>query len=249
MRIPTVLRRAPRLATGGTRAVRDGRTAIWKGLARRRLDGGRFRLLAENERDVIYRYRFVPKPGFDYVSPSSTAVTGYTPEEHYADPGLRLELVHPEDRHLLEASTRDPAGPLVLRWRRKDGVPIRIEQRDKPVYDRAGRLIAVEGIARDVTAFKRVEDALRESEALAHFTIDSLSANIAILDSSGGIVAVNRAWTDFAGDVAGTDDRGAGANYLRVCDSATGRGCREAALFAGGIRGVISGRETYFEME
>ena len=45
----------------------------------------RFRLLAENARDLVYRYRLLPTPGFEYVSPSATALTGYTPEEHYAD--------------------------------------------------------------------------------------------------------------------------------------------------------------------
>src|SRR5215204_3231362 len=46
----------------------------------------RFRLLAENAQDLIYRYRLKPTPGFEYVSPSATAIIGYTPEEHYADP-------------------------------------------------------------------------------------------------------------------------------------------------------------------
>jgi PAS domain S-box-containing protein len=249
VRFPTLLSRLPGLATDGVRAVKGRRGVIWKTLARPRLDEERLRLLTENGLDVVYRYRLVPTPGFDYVSPSCTAMTGYTPEEYYADPGLATKLVHPEDRHLIEGPTRDPEEPLVLRWRRKGGGLIWAEQRDRPVYDRDGKLIAVEGVARDVTGYRRTESALRESEALARFTIDSLSANIAILDSTGGIVAVNRAWTDFAGDVAGANARGVGANYLRVCDTASGRGCKEAASFARGIRAVISGREKYFEME
>ena len=39
----------------------------------------RFRLLAENAQDLIFRYRLKPTPGFEYVSPSSTAMIGYTP--------------------------------------------------------------------------------------------------------------------------------------------------------------------------
>jgi PAS domain-containing protein len=50
----------------------------------------RFRLLAENAQDLIYRYRLKPTLGFEYVSPSATAISGYTPEEHYADPELVL---------------------------------------------------------------------------------------------------------------------------------------------------------------
>ena len=36
--------------------------------------------------DIVFEYRFVPSPGFVYVTPSVTAIVGYTPEEHYADP-------------------------------------------------------------------------------------------------------------------------------------------------------------------
>jgi PAS domain-containing protein len=82
----------------------------------------RFRLHADNARDLVYRLRFHPTPGFEYVSPSSTAMTGYSPEEHYADPDLGFKRVHPEDRHLLENSMRSSDEPLILRWYRKDGV-------------------------------------------------------------------------------------------------------------------------------
>src|SRR5215212_7816731 len=66
----------------------------------------RFRLLAENAQDFIYRYQLKPTPGFEYVSPSATAIIGYTPEEHYADPELRFKLVHPDDRHLIDEALR-----------------------------------------------------------------------------------------------------------------------------------------------
>jgi PAS domain S-box-containing protein len=108
--------------------------------------------LAERALDIIYRYRFRPTRGFEYVSPAVTRVNGYTPEEHYADPDIGLKLVHPDDRALLdEINWRAPAGdPLVIRWRRKDGKTIWTEQRDVPVYDDAGELVALEGIAREI---------------------------------------------------------------------------------------------------
>jgi PAS domain S-box-containing protein len=40
-----------------------------------------------------------------------------------------------------------------------------------------------------------------------------------------------------------------GANYLSVCESATGLHAEEAAAFADGIRHVLSGRQANFEME
>jgi PAS domain S-box-containing protein len=121
----------------------------------------RFRLLAENAQDLIYRVRVWPTLGFEYVSPAATPITGYTPEEHYADPELGLKLVYPDDRHLLESITRSPtprSQPIVMRWLRKDGRIIWTEQRNVPIYDETGRLVAIEGIARDITDRKRAEE-------------------------------------------------------------------------------------------
>ncbi|MBN1579252.1 MAG: PAS domain S-box protein [Anaerolineae bacterium] len=120
----------------------------------------RFRRIAENAQDLIYRYRLAPAPGFEYVNAAATAITGYTPQEHYADPQLGFKLVHPEDQPLLESMIRSPGSfdrPLVLRWRRKDGTMIWTEQHNVPIYDQAGNLVAFEGIARDITERKRAE--------------------------------------------------------------------------------------------
>jgi len=126
----------------------------------------RFRRLAENAPDLIYRYRLSPEPGFDYVSPAAAVVTGYTPEEHYADPQLGLKLVHPEDRSILAAMMRGeapPGEPLALRWVRKDGRVVWTEQRNVPVFDAEGKMVALEGIARDITSRRESQEALRES--------------------------------------------------------------------------------------
>src|ERR687890_2819893 len=98
----------------------------------------RFRLLAENAQDLIYRYRLKPTPGFEYVSPSATAIIGYTPEEYYADPELGLKIVHPDDRNLIDEALRFLESLITIRWLRKDGGVIWIEQRTKAIYDRAG---------------------------------------------------------------------------------------------------------------
>lgn len=124
----------------------------------------RYRRLTENAPDLIYRYEFVPERRFAYVNPAAFATTGYTPEEHYADPDLGFKLILPEDRPLLEqaASGKPGTGPLILRWIKKDGTVIWTEQRNAPVYDANNRLIAIEGIARDITERKQAEQTLRQ---------------------------------------------------------------------------------------
>ncbi|MEI6874209.1 MAG: sensor histidine kinase [Spirochaetota bacterium] len=80
--------------------------------------------------------------------------------------------------------------------------------------------------------------------------MDALAAHMALLDDSGKILAINRAWRAFAAansrDIAGLLEN---ANYLAVCDLATGADSAEAAAFAAGIRSVISGAREDFTLE
>ena len=45
-----------------------------------------YRLIAENSTDLIYVYHLIPEPHYEYISPSCFQLTGYKPEEGYADP-------------------------------------------------------------------------------------------------------------------------------------------------------------------
>ncbi len=156
----------------------------------------RFRRLAEHAQDLIYRYEFVPQRGFTYVSPAATAITGFTPEEHYADPDLSFKLVHPDDRHLLEAAAQGSAPfdkPLLLRWIRKDGSLVWTEQRNVPIYDEHGRLVAIEGIARDMTARVQVEEELRRLRELYESIVQDVTEGLVLTDAEGRITFANRA--------------------------------------------------------
>ena len=159
----------------------------------------RFRLLAENAQDLIYRYRLKPTPGFEYVSPSATAIIGYTPEEHYADPELRFKIVHPDDRHLIEEALRSPESLITSRWLRKDGGVIWIEQRTKAIYDGAGEVVAIEGIARDITERRRVEEALRTTQEFLGGILDNAPLPIYGVSEEGQIRLANRFFADFVG--------------------------------------------------
>ncbi len=166
MQVSDVLWQGERASLISLRDVTDRRRAE-EALAR---SEKRYRLLAERARDLIYRYRFAPQAGFEYVSPSSTELTGYTPEDHYADPELGFKLVHPDDRHLLQRliSQHDQfSKPLILRWIRKDGSVFWTEQHNTPVYDESGQLIALEGIARDITDRKELELSLKRAKEAA----------------------------------------------------------------------------------
>jgi PAS domain S-box-containing protein len=125
------------------------------------------RSIAEHATDMIFRYRVAEPPGYEYVSPSATEITGFTPEEHYADPDLAFRIVHPDDRGALERLLRGESRGERVRSRRKDGDTIWTEFRVRTTSDEDERPLAVEGIVRDVTALALVEQDL-EARAREH---------------------------------------------------------------------------------
>ena len=123
----------------------------------------RYRHLVENARDVIYRYRPTNPPNFEYISPATQDILGYAPKEFYADPKLLEKLAHPEDRQMLKQGLQGKGRfheRATLRYRHRDGRTVWVERVNVPIYDKAGKLVAIEGIARDVTENKSFEQAL-----------------------------------------------------------------------------------------
>jgi len=158
--------RAPDGAVNGVLEIRQDITDLLDKEQRLRESEDRYRRLTENAVDLIYRLELSPERRFSYVSPSALDITGFTPEDHYDDPDLGFKLIHPDDRPMLMGLMQDSeqiSRPITLRWVRKDGRTIWTEQRNVPVYDGQGNLVALEGIARDVTERKLLHKALEES--------------------------------------------------------------------------------------
>jgi PAS domain S-box-containing protein len=121
----------------------------------------RFRMLAENARDIVFRCHTRPRLAVDYVSPAIGAILGYAPEEFYADPDLLTRIAHPADRAALQERLTHPEGatePFVVRWRSKEGALVWTEQTLVPVRNGRGATVAVEGIARDITERQKSQE-------------------------------------------------------------------------------------------
>ncbi len=81
-------------------------------------------------------------------------------------------------------------------------------------------------------------------------SFDALTSHIAIVDGTGRILAVNKAWRDFAEANGAVVDRVCeSANYLDVCDNACGEDADQAKAFASGMRSVLDGAGNLFAME
>jgi diguanylate cyclase (GGDEF)-like protein len=88
------------------------------------------------------------------------------------------------------------------------------------------------------------------SDGLARALLDALPDSTAVLDHSGDILAVNRAWQMFAVDNGGrTGATGVGMNYLELCQRSAAEGCADAAAAADALRAVLDGAAVYRELE
>jgi PAS domain S-box-containing protein len=122
-----------------------------------------------------------------------------------------------------------------------------------PLPNKEGTIAAIITVAQDITTQKRAEEALRASEHLSQAILDSLTANIAVLNPAGTIIAVNEAWRRFARDNSALGsllvDTEVGANYLEVCRKARGAFAEEAQEALAGILAVLHGPHPHFTLE
>ncbi len=167
----------------------------------------RFRLLAENARDVIFRYEMIEPTHFSYVSPSIKNITGYSANNLLANPDLAFKkLVHPEDLHLIGKiieGGQQSQKPIILRWVRKDGKIIWIEQLHTLIYDFDKNLIAIEGFGRDISDRKIVDERLIESENKFRSVLQSAHDSIILANENGNIIY----WNDYANKIFGYEQQ------------------------------------------
>ena len=83
--------------------------------------------------------------------------------------------------------------------RRKDGTLLDISLTISPIRDHAGRIIGASKIARDISAQKRAEAALRDSEHRLRELLAAIPAAIYTTDAAGRITYYNEAAVEFAG--------------------------------------------------
>ena len=97
---------------------------------------------------------------------------------------------------------------------------------------------------------KKRDKASRERDSFVLSILNSLNANISVLDRDGNIIYVNEAWKDFARDngdpeLKTTSD---GINYLSVCRKAAPEDAFAAQVLKG-IEAVMNGFIPHLTLE
>jgi len=226
----------------------------------------RLRLLAENAQDFIFSYRLAPTAGFDYVSPACEAITGYSPSDLYADPDLIFDMLEPQYVEMMqEIEDAELARSWELLTRRKDGSTVWVEQRLSLLRDDDGRIISIEGIARDVSERKAAEERLERQALHDELTTlpnrrllrDRLSQTLARAERDRCLVAVvfldldrfkliNDSWGHAEGDKVLVSIAGRLGGIVRASDTVARFGgdefvvVREGVLSSDDVNGYLS---------
>lgn len=161
----------------------------------------RFRFLAENTGDVLYRLRY-DSMTYDYLSPSITKLTEYDPEEirafGFSKLVIKIEMPGkgsvPRDllvENRLHGKAEEYQADYLIRT--KSGKLRWLRDHSFPWLDTSGNLVGSVGILTNVMDRKLAEDALQESREFLDKIINSITDPIFVMDREHKLVLVNDA--------------------------------------------------------
>ena len=154
------------------------------------------RIIVEGTMDLFF-FVHNPKGAFTYLSPSVEKITGH-PREYWKSRNTRFLTSNPINEQVKEfvvRAVRDgiPSPAYLCEILHADGRPLLLEINEKPIL-KAGRVIGVQGVARDITERKRLEEAILESRDNLNRILDQTPLAVMVCDARGNLVDVNEAW-------------------------------------------------------
>jgi PAS domain S-box-containing protein len=158
----------------------------------------KYRLMVEGLKAEYFFYRHDPEGVINYVSPAVTEMLGYTQDEalQHFSAFLTEAPINAAVSEKVAAAIGGAAQPVFeAEVRHKDGSTRQLEVLETPVFDAEGAVVEVFGIARDVTARKQTEAALRKLS----MAVEQSPVSIVITDVEGAIEYVNPAFTAVSG--------------------------------------------------
>jgi PAS domain S-box-containing protein len=175
----------------------QAQTALWENEERLRLA-----LTAANQG----LYDLNVQTGETIVSPEYARMLDYEPAGFEENNAKWRERLHPDDRERVSQVYEDYIAG------RCDRYQVEFRQRTKlgnwkwilsvgsiVEWDRDGKPLRLLGIHADITARKRTEIALRESEERYRYLVESIPQLVWTANPKGVLIDVNQRWTDYTG--------------------------------------------------
>lgn len=126
--------------------------------------------LLEASSQIPFEFAFQPELSIKYMGRLASTLLGHDPEDYYRDPQIFFSQVYPRDRPSLEKSLEfvsDGPSCLPVRIVRPDGNLVWFEVTLLPKHDGDDQVVDVQGILKDITDIKLLEEEQRD---LIHLT-------------------------------------------------------------------------------
>jgi PAS domain S-box-containing protein len=158
----------------------------------------KYRTILENMQDAYYRTD--AKGNVLMLSPSASKILGYASTDmligrpatdHYAEPAQR-------DLFLAALRKEGSVSNVEITLKRKDGTLVIVSTSSHIYYDASGKPAGEEGIFRDITRFKQVQQQLRQSEELYRVLVEHVQGGAFVMQD-GRVLFCNRAFADMIG--------------------------------------------------
>ncbi len=159
----------------------------------------RYRELVENANDIIYTHDL--SGNFTSINRAGELVTGYMRDEvteMNISRVLAPESLELANQMLARKTSQGGSTRYELEIEAKDGHPIPLEVSSRLIYE-DGKPVGVQGIARDITERKRMEDALRESEERFRAVFEGASLGVALVGFDRKVIGINPAFEKMLG--------------------------------------------------
>ncbi|MBS1531599.1 MAG: PAS domain-containing sensor histidine kinase [Bacteroidetes bacterium] len=137
------------------------------------------------------------------ISAACEKLFGYTQTDFLSDPTFWINIVHPEDRHIVDSEDKMlRQGKSVCNEYRvihKDGSLRWVENKVIPILDPDGTLLRLDGVTKDISARKDAEEKHRQSEARFRQIVETAQEGIWTIDAHEKTNFVNKKIADLLG--------------------------------------------------
>ncbi len=174
---------------------------------------GRFRGIAERSLDIMYTLDLDGR--ISYVSPATERMLGYKPEEMV---GTLIQNYVPKSdipkvtQVLAEALIHDSLKSLEFNVLKKDGSTAPVEVNSSSIL-KDGKIVGFQGIVRDITERKKMEEELRESGEKYRQLVELAQEGIMMMNPSYEITFANPCMAEILGRKPGEL---VGSSYLSL---------------------------------
>jgi len=221
----------------------------------------RFEIVASATNDVIWDWNL--ETNAFWWNKNYFSHFGYSAGNTALDVSSWYNNIHPADTERVLAGIHDVIGSRRHFWTdeyrflKADGAPIFVLDCGYILYDEDGKPNRMVGAMLDISARKKAEQqlttSLLEKQALANrfsAILNTVPANIALLDNKGTIIEVNNAWRSFRADNCFQGSNyNIGQNYISMAAATIAAHETDARIVSSGIRSILENKADEFVFE